>query len=240
MVLPHAGARFAIGHPYIVVGALVLLLAFLIEEAEYPPVAQERIPGARGLRSEFTSLLARPMIRFAMVAQAAGLLALAAVWTIATKTLTAVIPATAFPLGDAFLLAVILFAIGRLLGTALMWWLTPALVLAGFMAMAVLAALVAALTTGLAAAIATFALSILLSIVWPTVLGLALNGLRQEMKLTTALLVMAGTLGGLFQRFLNLTTGGMGAAAEFVLAAISCTVVLAFALWCIKSAGPAR
>lgn len=232
MALPQAGARFAISHPYIVVGALVLLFAFLIEETEYPAAAREREPGGAGIRMELKQLLSERTIIFAIAAQAAAIMAFVALWSQplpAPSPLLEGWPRTS----HIFLLGMITYAAGRFTGTALMWRIQPAKVLFAFMALSAMAALAALFASNGARLTLSLAVSFFLSISWPTVLGLALEGRSGQMKIITGFLTASGALAGVVCHIVIALTGS-AAGVNFVVVAASVLLVAAFAYWMQK------
>lgn len=203
LALPKQGATYSLAHPYIVLGLAVLLLAFLFEEVRFPPSSKDHIAGLPTLREDLRSLFSRPLFLFAIFAQFASILALAMSWTLAEQFFPVGFPElSAHDLANVFIWCVVLFGLGRMAATAMMLAVEPALVLALFSAGGVLAALVAAGVGGAAAAFAAVALGFFLGPSWPTILGLAINGLGSRMKLATAFITMGGALGAVTAHFL--------------------------------------
>ncbi|GAA0531662.1 FHS family L-fucose permease-like MFS transporter [Rhizomicrobium palustre] len=235
IVLPQAGAHLAIAHPYIVVGGFVLIGAFLIEENEFPAVARERAPGYAAIFTEAARLLKNKLILFAILAEAASVIGMGALWS-SPMRFGYILPQDCWFATHSFMASMILFALGRFAGTALMWKLRPTRVLGGFMALAVLAAVLAALSQGTAQGVAGFALSFLLSITWPTILGMALEGRGVEMKTITGLVATGGALGGLVLRPLHFLLGDTMRLNFAVVAAASLFMAL-FALYACRTKG---
>ena len=227
---PQAGEAYAIAHPYIVVGALVVLIAFLIEESEFPEAAKERLPGFGGVRREIRLLLAHPVIRFAMVAQFGSVVGMGMLWATADGALrTGFAGLAGAKTADIFFLCTAVFGAGRLIGTALMRAVAPATVLLAHSVLGCAAALAGILGGDLATALAVLGLSLALSISWPTILGLALQGFKHEMKIITAFLALAGAAGGIAYHVLGTAFGGAPHSAMFATAGLCSAVIAAFA-----------
>lgn len=229
LALPGAKSASAITHPYILLGAAVLLLTFLFEEARFPPVGNERIRG--GSRAALSSLLSRPMFLFAIAAQFFSVMALAGTWSVSGQFI-----GPAFPhrpdgiFSSAFLWALTIFAAGRFAGTAMMRVIDPARLLAIFSGGGIVASLIAAGTGGMTAAMAFLASSFFVSITWPTVLGLAIRGTGPQMKPGTAFICMGGAAGGIAYQLIRTTWPFPSAHYAIVVPAVSFAVVLAYAL----------
>lgn len=181
LALPAAQFTWSIAHPYILIGAGVLLLAYVIEETRFPAIATERQRGS--LHNEFAALVWKPLFRFAFVAQFCAVLALAGTWSQAGHSLG----------GNLFVWCLGAFAAGRAAGSALMFWLEPEPALILFAAGGLVSALAGVVAGG---AVPLIASSFCVSILWPTILGLAIRGQGGLMKLGTALICMGGALGG--------------------------------------------
>jgi FHS family L-fucose permease-like MFS transporter len=227
LVTPDSKASFAIGHPYILLGAGVLLLAFLVEEIPFPPVASERIRG--GLHGGFRGLLRQRAYLAAWGAQFFGVVALTGSWLVTVLLFKAALPDKPHVFfSDSLIWVMLAFLAGRAAGCILMRLWRPSVVLAGFSAGGILACLVALFTSGLTAAMAMLAASFFISIAWPTVVALGIQDQGEKMKLATALLIVAGALGAV--AFHNLR-GFLPAGSILISTAplIGFAVVLAFA-----------
>lgn len=189
-------SEHAIAHPYIVFGAAVLLMAFLFEEVRFPPLASERQRGT--FKLHLGRILKRPLFGFALVAQACGVLALAASWRAGSAMFAETFAHTS--LANSGLLCLLAsFAAGRFAGTGLMGTMRPSQVLALFSVGGILAALVAVATGGAVAVAGAMAASFFGAVIWPTVLGIAIRDTGEDMKLATALLCMATAACGIVQ-----------------------------------------
>ena len=230
LALPQAAFRYSIAHPYIMLGGGVLLLAFLFEETPFPDVAQERIPGLKGIGREIGALLADPLMRLAPVAQFCGIVAVGMNWVVTADAVQHGIVFLSFlQPRDTIVLFTVLFAIGRFIGTALMVKMPAARVLLLYGFGGVFGAAIAAVCAGSAAALGALGLGIALSITWPTILGLAIAGLGQKMKLATALLAIAGALGAVADKMALEITGGLNSAIAMAISALCCAVITYYA-----------
>lgn len=227
LVTPNSKASIAIGHPYILLGAGVLLLAFLIEEIPFPPIASERIRGS--LRSGFRGLLRQRAFLAALGAQFFGVVALSGTWFLTLTLFKAALPERPYALyTDRLVWVMLAFLAGRAAGCVLMRYVRPSVVLVAFSAWGIVASLAATATSGLTAALAMLTASFFISIAWPTVVALGIEDKGEKMKLAAALMIVAGALGGVgFQTVRGLLPDGSMLIAAVTL--IGFAVVLAFA-----------
>ncbi len=230
LALPTGGPGNSIVHPYIVIGAGILILAYLVGEVRFPAVASERVKGLRSVGGEMRTLLTRPLFLFAIVAQFFSVVALAGTWSIGGRFV-----ANAFPgmpqtaLDDVFVVTLAVYGAGRFVGSALMCRIAPDRLLALFAGAAIFLAGVATLSGGPLGAIAVLASSFFLSIMWPTILGLAIRGRGPLMKLGTALICMGGAIGGFAYQMASVAWTFPAVHFAMVLPLVSYGVILAFA-----------
>lgn len=232
LVTPDAHSATAIAHPYILIGIGVLMLAFLIEDMRFPPAAAKRNSGR--LADEFKSLFGSRLFCFALAAQFFSVVCLSGTWFQSERFFLTIYPSSP-TVANIFLWAMTVYGAGRITGTVLMVWIRPERVLAAFCCIGCLIVFSAGLLRGTPAFVALLASSFTLSILWPTILGLAIRDLGEKMKLATALICMASSAGGIFfgqlQAFWQPPT-------LFVAASIPATcyiVVLAYALVCDRT-----
>lgn len=241
LAVPTAKLTHSIVHPYIVLGAILFVLAFLFDDTRFPAVASERTRGLRSLPSEFRALFRRPLFLFAVLAQFFAVLALAGTWSHGGSYFQAAFPAMApSSLNDVFVWALAVFGVGRLVGTALMYRFRAECVLLVFSAGGLVLAAVSSVSGGALGAIAMLASSFFLSITWPTILGFAIRGLGPLMKIATALVCMGGAAGGFAFQFLSVIWTPQTAQAGMLLPVIAYAMIFGFALkcrraWCDKS-----
>ena len=196
LVIPAAHTHWAIIHPYILIGVGVAMVALLAIDLRFPLVATLRNAGS--VKSEFRSLLGSRRFVFALVAQFFCIVCLCGSWFQTERFFLTSFWEQRAIVGQLFLWAMIAFAAGRIVGTVLMLWVRPERLLAAFCALGAMTVFAAGQlppAPGIAALIGS---SFFLSILWPTITGLAIRGIGPKMKLATALLCIAGSMGGVF------------------------------------------
>jgi MFS transporter, FHS family, L-fucose permease len=190
--LPLEKLANAVVRPYMVLGACVLLLAFIAEKAVFPSLATER-KARRGAIKEYRTLLSRPLFLAAIGAQIGNVAAMAGTWTLSAWYIDYAMPGTSNALAaDFLLLSLIVFGIGRFAGAFLMFRFDPNLLLAIFATSGVLFGAVATIFGGQIGVYAMVASSFSMSIMFATILGSAIRDLGPLTKAGTALIYMGG------------------------------------------------
>jgi FHS family L-fucose permease-like MFS transporter len=92
----------------------------------------------------------------------------------------------------------ILFMVGRFLGTFIMKYLAPAKLLSIYAAMCILLSLVSVYADGKNVVLALGGLGFFMSIMFPTIFSLGINGLKENTKPASSLIVMAIIGGAIF------------------------------------------
>ena len=182
--------------PYIALGVLVLIIMGIIIVTKIPKTAEE---DKMSLSASFQKLFANKNYLGGVLAQAACVGSQIMCWTFifqyvdnlnATNNLN--ITATNYNIG-----AMILFLSGRWVGTGLMKKMNPSRVLMIFGFSGAICAIGAVILPGISGLISLVAISIFMSIMFPTIYGIALKDMGDEAKIGSAGLVMA-IVGGAF------------------------------------------
>ncbi len=183
----------AVVRPYMVLGVIVLGLAFVVDHLTFPSLTTER-GNRRTAIAEFNILLHQPRFLAAMGAQACNVAAMAGTWTLSAWYIKEAMPGAAAPVAADFLLAsLIVFAVGRIVGAVLMVWFDPLKLLALFAASGLILGAVASVEGGQLGVYAVVASSFSVSIMFATILGAAISDLGPKTKAGTALIYMGGS-----------------------------------------------
>ncbi|MFC5683470.1 L-fucose:H+ symporter permease [Flavobacterium sp. MAHUQ-51] len=197
--------------PYIGLGLFVLIILIIISLAKMPKTAHE---DKMSIRESFKKLFANKNYKYGVVAQAFYVGAQIMCWTFIfqyvdniNKTFGLELTATYYNIT-----AMVLFLIGRWIGTALMKNINPSKMLMIFGVGGVFCATGAIVLQGIPGLIALVCISIFMSIMFPTIYGIALKDMGDEAKIGSAGLVMA-IVGGALMPVLQgsiLDWGGSG------------------------------
>jgi FHS family L-fucose permease-like MFS transporter len=200
----------AVQIPYLVIGSVVLVWALLIAMMRLPASANHT-SGSHGRGADFRNLLHNSNFLLAVVAQFFYVGAQVGVWSYLIRYAQATLPGTPERAAANFLtLSLVVFMIGRFVGTWLMRYISPARMLAGCAAVDMGLLAVAIWVPGRAGIYALVVTSLFMSIMFPTIFALGLSGLDDEdRKLGSSFLVMA-IIGG------AILTAVMGAVSDAV------------------------
>lgn len=197
--------------PYIALGVLVLIIMGIIVFAKIPKTAEE---DKMSLSESFQKLKANKNYIYGVGAQAFYVGAQIMCWTYIfqyvdniNETLGTDYTATYFNVA-----AMVLFLTGRWIGTALMRTINPSKMLMLFGIGAVIMSFGAIILSGLPGLLSLVGISIFMSIMFPTIYGIALKDMGDEAKIGSAGLVMA-IVGGALMPVLQgsiLDWGGSG------------------------------
>jgi MFS transporter, FHS family, L-fucose permease len=197
--------------PYIGLGILVLVIMAIIIFTKMPKTAEE---DKMSLSESFKKLFANSNYKFGVVAQAFYVGAQIMCWTYIfqyvdniNETFGMELTATYFNVA-----AMISFLAGRWIGTALMRTINPSRMLMLFGIGGVVFCAGAILLSGLPGLISLVTVSVFMSIMFPTIYGIALKDMGDEAKIGSAGLVMA-IVGGALMPVLQgsiLDWGGSG------------------------------
>jgi len=193
LALPLEKLANAVVRPYMVIGVAVLVLAFIVDKAEFPALATER-SGHRGAMQEVRTLFSQPMFVAAIAAQICGVAARVGTWVLSGQYINVAMPGTTtLGAADFLLLSLILYGVGRFVGAILMFWFDPNRLLAIFAASGLVLAGIATVFGGEIGVYALVASSLSISITYATILGSAIKDLGPMTKMGTALIYIGGT-----------------------------------------------
>lgn len=197
--------------PYIALGVLVLAIMALIIFTKIPKTAAE---DKMGLSESFKKLFSNRNYKHGVIAQAFYVGAQIMCWTYIFQYVDNLNANTGEDYTATYfnVAAMILFLAGRWIGTGLMKTINPSKILMLFGIGGVICCAGSILLPGITGLIALVAVSIFMSIMFPTIYGIALKDMGDEAKIGSAGLVMA-IVGGALMPVLQgsiLDMGGSG------------------------------
>jgi len=247
--LIHSNYRLSVGdlapviaHPYVWVGLGVLLLAFLIENIDFPAAATARADKGAKAGSEFRDLLSRPVFRLGAAALFCNVVAQSVTWGSTFNYVMQEIPnATAVLAGGMITWSCIVLGVGRFTGTLAMRWIDPAPLLAWYAGVSLVLIVPAMIFGGLAGLVCLVAVSFFMSIFYPTIFGSTIRDLGALTKAGSGLLVTAAGLAAALAPFIMVAAlAAMSARVALVLALPCFVIVLIAALrWTRQEVRPA-
>ncbi|HSU37718.1 MAG TPA: L-fucose:H+ symporter permease [Propionibacteriaceae bacterium] len=231
-----AGQLNAVMGPYIGLGLLLLAIWIVIATQRSPKIIEE-FPDA-GDTSQ--GALARTLwhnkrYRFGVVAQFFNVAAQVCTWTYLLQYVQQAIGGSLQLGGFLLQVSLIVFLLSRFLMTWVIGKIRATKVLAALAILAILLCLYAMGMPNITGVIALVAVSFCLSLMFPTIYGVALHGLGPATKLGAAGLVMAIVGGAIMPVVQGALLDATSAAISFIVPALCFAVVAAFAIYDLKA-----
>jgi MFS transporter, FHS family, L-fucose permease len=233
-----AGELKAVMVPYIGLAVLLLIIwagiLFLkapeIKE-EFPSAGPAAAPGG----GTFRQLAANPRYRFGVIAQFFNIAAQVCTWTFMIQYVQQALGGTLQLGGYVLQISLIVFLFSRFRITWLMGFIRATVLLAALGGLAVLLCVYAMINPNLSGVIAVAALSFCLSLMFPTIYGVALRGLGPATKFGAAGLVMAIVGGALMPLVQGKVIDATSPAFSFIVPAICYAVVMLYGIYDLKA-----
>ncbi len=233
-----AGELGAVMGPYLGLAFLLSLIAVVIALQKAPPIIEEfpdAGPHEGGTRGLFGVLWRNKRYRFGVVAQFANVAAQVCTWTFLIQYVEQALGGS-LQKGGAFLQASLLvFLVSRFVMTWVIGRIRATTVLAALAFLAVGLCVFAMASPNLAGVLAVVALSFCLSLMFPTIYGVALKGLGPATKFGAAGLVMAIVGGAIMPLVQGSLVDATSAAFSFIVPAGCFAVVGLYALYDLRS-----
>jgi FHS family L-fucose permease-like MFS transporter len=223
--------------PYLGIAAVLVVIWLLIAFKKIP-VPQEQVEqelltaGAEQKKGWLGRLARNPHYRYGVIAQFFNIAAQVGTWSFTIQYAENVVHASPRTAGLYLQASLILFLISRFLMFLLLGIFRPTKLLAAMAGLGVVFALAAVLSPNMVGLIAIVCISLCLSLMFPTIYGVALQGLGADTKFGAAGLVMAILGGALVSPVQGAIVDATGSqAAGFLIPAIGFAVVLAYAIF---------
>ena len=180
---------------------------------------------------DYRQLFARPQFLFGVVAQFFYVGAQVGLWSYTIRYAQANAGMGERGGADALFVSLVLFAAGRFMGTALMARLAPVALLAIFSAISLLLAAFAGMVGGTIGLYALVATSLFMSIQFPTIFALGVDGLGPLRKAGSSLIIMAIIGGAALTALIGWVSDLAGITHAMLVPAACFAAVFAFALY---------
>jgi FHS family L-fucose permease-like MFS transporter len=232
-----AGQLGAVMGPYIGLGLLLLAIWIVIATQKAPPIVEE-FPDAGGTdRGALRRVLwQNRRYRYGVVAQFFNVAAQVCTWTYILQYVQQAIGGSLELGGYVLQVSLIVFLLSRFLMTWVIGRIRATKVMAVLAVLAVLLCLYAALVPNITGVVALVAVSFCLSLMFPTIYGVALHGLGPATKFGAAGLVMAIVGGAVMPLVQGATLDATSPAVSFVVPAVCFAVVAAYAFYDLRAA----
>jgi FHS family L-fucose permease-like MFS transporter len=223
--------------PYLGI-ATVLVIIWLLIAFKKIPVPQEQLEqerlqsGAVEKKGWLGRLAGNPHYRYGVIAQFFNIAAQVGTWSFTIQYAESVVGASPRAAGWYLQASLILFLISRFVMFLLLGIFRPTKLLAAMAGLGVVLALIGVLSPNMVGLIAVVSISLCLSLMFPTIYGVALQGLGEDTKFGAAGLVMAILGGALVSPIQGAIVDATGSqAAGFLVPAFGFAVVLAYAVF---------
>lgn len=224
----------AVVTPYVAIAIVVLLFAVAAALVPFPRGSVERDTSESG-SGRFIDVFRRPQLIAAVVAQFFYVGAQVGVWSYTIRYAQANAGMGERAGADALFVSLVLFAAGRFLGTALMSRLAPVALLAIFSAISLALAAFAGTVGGTMGLYAMVAASLFMSIQFPTIFALGVEGLGPLRKAGSSLIVMAIIGGAALTALMGWVSDRTGITNAMLVPAACFAAVFLFALYARRS-----
>ncbi len=192
----------AVQMPYVILGCIVTIWAFLICIAKFPKIKEESRKvttnqkyGFRGIKiliSDLKELIRIPHFCMAVIAQFCYVGAQVGIWSYLIRYVQFSIPGTPEKIAADYLTySLIAFMIGRFVGTAIMKYIKPSHLLGVFAMLNVVLSIAVIFGTGYVGLYSLIIISFFMSIMFPTIFALGISGLHSYTKSGSSIIIMA-------------------------------------------------
>lgn len=218
----------AVMTPYVII-AVVLILLWLAIYVTRMPAAKERSEGSEAFLPTMRRLSHNPHYRFGVVAQFFYVAAQTCTWTFTIQYVERALDANEVTGGIYLQYSMIVFLVSRFIFTFLMRYVEPSRLLHAASVLAIALNLVVILSPNLIGVWALVLVSFSMSLMFPTIYGIALHGLGADTKFGAAGLVMAILGGAIMPLVQGALIDAFGAPLSFVLMVVCFAVVAGYA-----------
>src|SRR5664279_5694367 len=228
-----AGELGAVMGPYLGLAFVLILIGVAIAIQRAPKIVEEfpdSGPHEGGTGALFRVLWRNKRYRFGVIAQFANVAAQVCAWTYVIQYVEQALGGALEKGGEYLQASLLIFLASRFLMTWVIGRIRATKVLAVLAFLAVLLCVFAMLSPNVAGVIAVVSLSFCLSLMFPTIYGVALKGLGPATKFGAAGLVMSIVGGAIMPLVQGKILDATSAAVSFVVPACCFAVVVAFAL----------
>ena len=232
-----AGELAAVMGPYLGLGLLLIAIWLVVAIRKAPKIVEE-FPdaGDTGAGAAFRVLASNRRYVFGVVAQFFNVAAQVCTWTYLIQYVQQALQGSLELGGYLLQVSLIVFLISRFVMTWVIGRIRATKVLAALGALAVLLCLFAMVSPNVAGVAALVAVSVCLSLMFPTIYGVALEGLGPATKFGAAGLVMAIVGGAIMPVVQGKVLDSTSAAISFIVPAFCFAVVTAYAVYDLRAA----
>jgi FHS family L-fucose permease-like MFS transporter len=227
-----------VGPPYLVIGSILLVWAFLIWSTRFPQ--EKKILSSDGnSKGSLKALMHYPHFLKAIAAQFFYVGAQVGTWSFMIQYLKDYMQKSEKEAGALLFISILAFGVGRFVSTALMKRFEPKKLMGVYSVINVTLCAIAILMPGIMGGWALIATSFFMSLMFPTIFALGVKGLGPNTKLGGSMIIMAiigGAVWTPLMGFISDTTHSMALAISIPL--ISYLFIVYYSFMGSKPSGP--
>lgn len=221
--------------PYLVIGAVVFLWAFLVLWVKFPKIATQSTVGESVRWTDYKNLLCSGRFMFGVAAQFFYVGAQVCLWSYTIRYGQQAMPGTGEKVLANYLLAsLVIFMVGRFVATALMARVKPSLLMFMYALANVALCTVAIISPNFVGMLALVATSFFMSLMFPTIFALTIKNLGGQAKTGSSLLVMSIIGGAVLAAVMGFVSDVSSIHIAVIIPLLSFGVIAAFARACFK------
>ena len=227
--------------PYVGMAFVLLLLWFLIASIKVPAYAlevgldAEVAPRRINFGATLRRLFANPLYRWGVVAQFFNVAAQTCTWTFTIQYVQEAIGGNEANAGAYLQYSLLVFLVSRFVMTWAMGYIKPTTLMTVLALLGNLLCVYAILSPNISGVWAVVFISACLSLLFPTIYGVALYGLGEDTKFGAAGLVMAILGGALLPLVQGALLDAFGAAFSYITPAVCFLIVAGYGFYTIKT-----
>ncbi|MTK53002.1 L-fucose:H+ symporter permease [Paludibacter sp.] len=224
----HQTEALAVQTPYLVIGMVILIAALAIAITKFPTVKDEEVSEQSSAKNTLKFIFGKRHFKQAVLAQFFYVGAQVCIWSYLIRYIQGTMPGTPEKVAANFLtISLVVFTIGRFVGTALLKKIKGHNLLGIYAVMNVVLLIAGILLPGKIGAWMLVATSFFMSIMYPTIFSLGIRDLGQHTKLASSVLVMA-IIGGATLTMLMGAVSDLAGIANSLVVPLLCFVFIAF------------
>jgi MFS transporter, FHS family, L-fucose permease len=216
----------AVMGPYVSIGIFLLLLWILIAKTRLPVATEKRLQS--DIMPAIRRLLKNRGYLMGVMAQFFYVGAQICVWSFTIRYVMVELGINEAGASSYYIAALVVFTLFRFVNTVLMSYITPAKLLMFSSLLGVLSTFFVIVGSGMAGVIALVAISAFMSLMFPTIFGLASEGLGDDAKIASSGLIMAIGGGAFFPAIQGYISDATGSIHISFLIPLICFVVISF------------
>lgn len=225
----------AVQGPYVAIGVVVFLWAFLVLLVKFPRIATQSSASESVGWIDYKNLLCNGRFMFGVAAQFFYVGAQVCLWSYTIRYGQQAMPGTGEKILANYLLAsLIIFMLGRFVATALMVRVKPSLLMFIFALINIALCTFAILSPHFVGMLSLVATSFFMSLMFPTIFALTIKNLGEQVKAGSSLLVMAIIGGAVLTAIMGFVSDLSSIHVAVIVPLLSFGVIAAFARACYK------